>query len=252
MMCLGVDMGRLDRIVERETLRRWKRTLGSSERDDPRVLKTLTGRARALSAELDRVIHAAETRAANADGFARPLHTEWAWRPELWSGPVRPAGLSSAPSGRGFGREAKIFHDCPRMAHSVRQQRASGGGRGAPWEVRIDVYQFEGSFFSMALDLPADGFQGLTKEHIVALALCWEAERDVAVYARLNLQNGPNVVQSVTRVGQEGGAEFDLAASDLTYGRPSGAWIDLILESPEMNRITVSDLTVSRRPRAAV
>ena len=46
--------------------------------------------------------------------------------------------------------------------------------------------------------------------------------------------------------------EFDLAYSKLNEKRVEKAWIDLIFEGPEMNQITLRDLTFSRRPRAAL
>ncbi|MDD9976593.1 MAG: DUF6478 family protein, partial [Boseongicola sp.] len=44
--------------------------------------------------------------------------------------------------------------------------------------------------------------------------------------------------------------EFDVAASDLNEARLERAWIDLIFEGPEMNQITLRDMTMTRRPRA--
>jgi hypothetical protein len=44
--------------------------------------------------------------------------------------------------------------------------------------------------------------------------------------------------------------EFDLAYSNLNEKRVESAWIDLIFESPQMNRVALRDLTLSRRRRA--
>ena len=44
--------------------------------------------------------------------------------------------------------------------------------------------------------------------------------------------------------------EFDLAYSNLNEKRIERAWIDLIIEGPNMNQIVLRDLTFSRRPRA--
>ena len=46
--------------------------------------------------------------------------------------------------------------------------------------------------------------------------------------------------------------EFDLAYSDLNEQRIEKAWIDLIFEGPEMNRVVLRDVNLSRAPRAAV
>ena len=44
--------------------------------------------------------------------------------------------------------------------------------------------------------------------------------------------------------------EFDLAYSELNDNKVDRAWMDLIFEGPEMNQITLRDLTMVRRPRA--
>ena len=70
---------------------------------------------------------------------------------------------------------------------------------------------------------------------------------------RLNIQNGPNTEQMVREFpsGQRDvSAEFDLAYSKINEKRVEKAWIDLIFENPQMNQITLRDLTFSRRPRA--
>ena len=79
-----------------------------------------------------------------------------------------------------------------------------------------------------------------------------EDERPGKVLARLNLQHGPNVariVQETSGVRQRL-AEFDLGHSGVDDERMEKAWIDLFFEAPQMNRITLHDLTLSRRPRA--
>ena len=44
--------------------------------------------------------------------------------------------------------------------------------------------------------------------------------------------------------------EFDLAYTKLNEKRVEKLWLDLIFEGPEMNQVTLRDLTFSRRPRA--
>ena len=47
-------------------------------------------------------------------------------------------------------------------------------------------------------------------------------------------------------------AEFDLAYTKVNERRIEKAWLDLILEGPEMNRIAILDMVMSRAPRADV
>ena len=44
--------------------------------------------------------------------------------------------------------------------------------------------------------------------------------------------------------------EFDLAYAKLNEERIANMWLDLIFEGPQMNQVTLRDLTFSRRPRA--
>jgi hypothetical protein len=78
----------------------------------------------------------------------------------------------------------------------------------------------------------------------------------VEVYARLNVQHGPNVEQMVRQFDfqgrQRGRAEFDLAYTKINERRIEKAWLDLILEGPEMTRIAIWDVVVMRAPRADV
>jgi hypothetical protein len=44
--------------------------------------------------------------------------------------------------------------------------------------------------------------------------------------------------------------EFDLAYTKMNEKRVDAVWLDLIFEGPEMNQVTIRDLTFSRYPRA--
>ncbi len=44
--------------------------------------------------------------------------------------------------------------------------------------------------------------------------------------------------------------EFDLSYTNLNEKRVEKIWLDLIFEGPEMNQVTVRDITFSRLPRA--
>ncbi|MDO7631792.1 MAG: DUF6478 family protein, partial [Loktanella sp.] len=46
--------------------------------------------------------------------------------------------------------------------------------------------------------------------------------------------------------------EFDLGYSDINEKRVERMWLDLIFESPEMNQVTIRDLTFCRYPRAEI
>ncbi len=78
-------------------------------------------------------------------------------------------------------------------------------------------------------------------------------EKPLEIFARLNIKNGPNTEQIVRELplgAEEVMVEFDLAYSKLNEKRVEKMWLDLIFEGPQMNQVTLRDLTFSRRPRA--
>lgn len=241
-------MGRLTNILEDRALLRWDRAARDGD-DDAASLRALRNRARALRSKLDSVVRETEARLARPAAIARPLHTDWAWRPDAWRGPVAPAALVGRPSGAAFGRDVKVFHDCPRCEFSVRQGRTPGG---SAFGLEIDVFHFGGTFLSLAVDLPSEAVEGLTRGHLVRLDTDVATERAVGIYARLNLRHGPNAEQMVQRFDEAGAGclEFDLAVSGIDQERLTGAWVDVIFDAPAMNSIRLDDLTLSRRPRA--
>ena len=73
------------------------------------------------------------------------------------------------------------------------------------------------------------------------------------IFARLNLQHGPNTEQMVREMPVNDGraiAEFDLAYTSVNERRLEKVWLDLIFEGPQMNQVILRDLTFSRRQRA--
>ena len=67
------------------------------------------------------------------------------------------------------------------------------------------------------------------------------------------MKHGPNTEQLVRELDFTGDlavAEFDLFHARINERRIERAWLELIFEGPEMNRIVLRDVTMSRRPRA--
>lgn len=241
-------MGYLDRILERGVIKRWSRAALEAEQVEPVTIRGLGRQARRLSRQLDRVMRAAEHRLLPDAALPRPLHADWAWRPEPWTVPLAPVGLVSPSSGTGLGVDAKFFHDCPDAEYSVRQSRVPGGAPA--FALDIEVFHFDGGFLSMAVDLPREAVNGLSRRHILRIGLDASMDLDVPCFGRLNVRHGPNVAQVVQAFGEEGHVDLDLATADLDEDRVSAAWIDVIFERPAMNRFRLADLTLSRRPRA--
>lgn len=251
--------GLLFGILEKGTLRRWDRAARSADTLDAVRLKALRQRARTLSRKVDQVLHVAEGRLAlplaGQAAVRRPMHSDWAWRPQLWSGPIKPDGFASVETKTQVGQEAKIFHDCSLSELSVRQVRNTRAEDIAAYGVRLDVFQFDGSFLSLVVDLPPEGVDGISRRHIVRLELRAETEKPLEIFARMNFRHGPNVEQLVREFEGSTGefaVEFDMSVTRLNESRVERAWLDLIFEGPDMNEIVLRDLTLSRRPRAEI
>ncbi len=245
------------RWLDRRALRRWTRTADRAGQAGLDELKILRARARALQQQLDRVLHLAEGRLAlpggGEDRIERPLHCDWAYRPELWRGPVVPAGIAGVDTNTALGSETSLFHDCGAGEITFRQLRNARAGDRAPYGVRLDVFRFDGSFLSLVVNPPPESVAGLKKRHVIRLAVAVETEKPLELFGRLNVRHGPNTEQLVREFpmdGTEMQVEFDLGFSDLNEKRIERMWIDLIFEDPAMNQILIRDLAVTRRPRA--
>jgi len=249
--------GLIDRLLHRRVMRRWAALADQAASMDLAGLRRLRGRARGIRRNLDRVIHLAEHRLAlpviGSNAIRKPMGTEWAWRPELWKGPIPVPGQSSVPGKAPVCDGAVLFHDCRRSELTFRQIRNGREADLAPFGFRMDVFRFDGSFLSLVLDLPEDAARGLRLKHLIRLDLIVEVEKPLEIFARLNIKHGPNVEQIVRELplnSAEAMVEFDLAYTKINEKRVERLWIDLIFEGPEMNQIILRDVTVSRRPRA--
>lgn len=78
-------------------------------------------------------------------------------------------------------------------------------------------------------------------------------KKPLEIFARLNVRHGPNTEQIVRELPLSDDkimVEFDHAYTKLNEKRVEAMWIDFIFEGPDMNQVTLRDLTFSRNPRA--
>lgn len=251
--------GFLDRFLHRRALRRWTDVANAARAMDPAALRGSVARAWALRRRLDTVIHEGGYRLAlpviGSNAIRRPLGTDWAWRGPLWSGPMPVPGMSSVPGRAEIAPGATLFHDCRRSELTIRQIRNNRESDLAPFGVRLDVFRFDGSFLSLAIDLPPEAVDGLRQTHIIRVDAIVEMEKPLEIFARLNVRHGPNTEQAVRELplaAEEVMVEFDLAYMRINEKRVEKLWLDLIFEGPEMNQVILRDVTVTRRPRAAL
>ena len=252
-----ISLGFLDGSVFSRNIQRWARAARNAHRTELSVLRRQRHRARLLKHQLDRLIHVAEERLAlpvvGSTSFPKPHNADWAWRPQLWRGPLPTPGLSSVQSKSTLGEEVTLFHDCSFSELTLRQLRNLREEDLAPYGLRLDVFQFDGSFLSLVIDLPEEATKDLKRSHLIRMDAIVELENPLEIFARLNVKHGPNTEQIVRELPlheENHRVEFDLAYSNLNEKRVERAWIDLIFEGPQMNQMVLRDLTFSRRPRA--
>lgn len=251
------SFGPLSRLFFRRAQKRWENLADAAQAQRLSELRQLRQRALQLRQVLDKVLHIADSRLTlpliGSDTFPKPLHTDWAWRPQLWRGPIYPAGKAAAPTKTRFGDEVTLFHDCTVSELTVRQIRNTRESDLAPFGLKMDVFNFDGSFLSLAIDLPNDAVRGLKRKHLIRMQYVAESESPLEIFARLNVRHGPNTEQMVRELplgGDDVMVEFDLAYSKLNEKRVEAAWVDLIFEGPQMNQVILRDITFTRRPRA--
>ncbi|MQQ08577.1 hypothetical protein GFB49_08950 [Epibacterium sp. SM1979] len=249
----------LDRVMQRHAWRFWRKAARDAANTPLSTLRGQLNQARHLRQHLDQIVHVAEGRLAlpqiGSSAFPKPHGTDWSWRPELWRGPLATPGLSSVQTKARLGHEVQMFHDCAESEISLRQLRNSRESDLAPFGLRMDVFKFDGSFLSLVVDLPADAARGLSKHHLIRVNSLVESEEPIEIFARLNIQHGPNTEQLVRELSssqKDQMVEFDLAYSRLNEKRIEKLWLDLIFEAPDLNQVVLRDLTLLRLPRAAL
>ena len=247
----------LTTILYRASLRRWAWAARQADTEKLSRLRILRGRARKLRYHLDRLIYKADSRLAlpmiGSTSFRKPANADWSWRPELWRGPLPVPGMSSVQNKSSLGDEVTLFHDCASSELTLRQLRNQREADLAPYGLRMDVFRFDGSYLSLVVALPPGATDGLKRRHLIRMDTIVEMEKPLEIFARLNIKHGPNTEQIVRELPlheEEVMVEFDLAYTKLNERRIERAWLDLIFEGPEMNQVTIRDLTFSRRPRA--
>lgn len=251
-------MGRiLDRYLYRKTLDRWRRAAQRVQNAGQADLRQQRDQARALRSHLDQLIQTADSRLirpkVGSMQFAKPVGTDWSCRPDLWRGPLAQPGVASAPRKTALDAHVNLFHDCPLSEITVRQIRNRDTGDLAPFSLSVEVFSFEGSFLSVSVDLPGDATQNLTREHLIRMETVIDCERSTGLFARLNIQHGPNseqVLRQLSASDAQNTVDFDLAHLPLNERRIEKIWVDLIFETPSMNRMVVRDLTFCRFHRA--
>lgn len=251
--------GLIGRLLHRITVARWRAAARAAPQTPLTSLEAQNRMAQRLMRPLRILTTEAETRLAlpriGATAFARPPGTDWSWRPKAWRVPVPEQGIAPARAKSALTNEVLVFHDCREAEVSLRQTRNLREDDLAPFGLTLEVFHFAGSYLSLVIEVPPASCSGLKKRHLIRLACVIEKERPARISARLNVRHGPNTEQVLLDLPDDGPdtmVEFDLAYSQLNEQRAERMWIDLMIQNPEMNQITLRDLHLSRYPRAEI
>jgi hypothetical protein len=251
--------GLIERLGIGQSLRRWKRALQGADALPATELREMEREMRAMRARLDTLGAEARKALLRRAGVPHPPNgdadCDWIERPAPWDCAMHPRGFVNLESPTHLPGGITLYHDATRSDLSLRQDKAPVAMGNARFGLVLEVYRFDGSFVSLVHDLPDAAIAGLTLNHYIAVDIAAEREHPVEVYVRLNVQHGPNVEQMVRQVdfqADRGRAEFDLAYTKINERRIEKAWLDIIIEGPEMTRIALWDVVVMRAPRADI
>jgi len=249
--------GILTSVRQKRSLKHWQDMEGLAARTSLENLRSVRNMARQLRQRVNTVVHIADMRLAlpviGSNGIDVPLGSDWSHRPAAWSGPIFPAGHAPARNNARLGDSLTMYHDCKSPSVTVRQFRNTQVNDLAPFGIALDVFNFDGSFLSLVLQAPPEALAGLSKRHVLRVAVKASSERPMDMIARLNLKHGPNteqVSQPLDLSLAQPATEFDLAYVPFNENKLEQIWIDLFFESPSMNRVEIRDFTLSRHTRA--
>ncbi len=252
-------MGLIETLTQKRFFRQLERMIRGAESADPAVLRNQRSIIKRLRTKADEFAYLADGRLAlpaiGSNRFPTPRGTDWAWRPQLWRGPLAVKGIAAVQSKSEIGEQVTLYHDCKVSELTLRQLRNTREADLAPFGLRMDVFKFDGSYLSLAIELPEDACHGLQMKHLVRCDPIIEYEKPLEIFARLNIKHGPNVEQIVRELPLHENSqmvEFDLGYSKLNEKRIEKVWLDLIFEGPDMNQVTVRDITFCRYPRATL
>lgn len=253
------DGGLIETLFHQRVGQYWARAARRAVTAKLSVLRRQRERAQRLQQHLDRVLRVSEHRLAlpaiGSQALRQPYDAEWAWRPDIWRYAFARRGIATVSTGTPLDDQVTLFHNCSRGDVVLRQRRNTWREDLSAYALQLETFGFDGSFLSVAINLPAEAIDGLGSSHLLRLFAQIELERPAPSFARLNIRHGPNTEQMLqglpaSRSGEE--VAFDLAYSGLGEKQVDHAWVDLIFENPAMNQITLRDVTLARCARAAL
>ena len=169
--------------------------------------------------------------------------------------PCPPRSGPVVQSGTRLTSNTKVFFDGGDCAVIFKQLRNDISQGFAPYGVALELFQFDGSFLSLAIDLPDSLCRSFTKNELIGLSGEIFAERATGFTIRLNIKHGPNteqLIQAHDLNWSNIGVEFDLEHLKINVNRVEKIWVYLVFETPNFNRISLTDIAFSKRPRGGI
>ena len=254
-----IYFGFLGWAISTASFKFWRRRLQRAAREKTAKLRQQRREALTLRTQLadvvERINDELHHRLGDSKTYRHGSTMLWSWRPELWtvrcpsrSGPV-------VQSGARLTSNTKVFFDGGDRAVIFKQLRNDISQRFAPYGVALELFQFDGSFLSLAIDLPDSLCGTFAKDKLIGLSGAIFAERATGFTVRLNIKHGPNteqLVQAHDLNWSNIGVEFDLEHLKINVNRVEKIWFDLVFETPNFNRISHTDLAFSKRPRGEI
>jgi len=251
--------GRIGRFFHRRMLARWKKAASQVQETDLATLDVQERMAHQILRDVRKFKVAADAKLAmpraDIQTLPKPPGTDWAWRPALLQTHFPDIGRAPALPKDSLTNEVVIFHDCKAAQIAMRQTANTREIDLNPYGLTLEVFQFDGRYLSIVVEVPPASCENLKRNHLIRLAALITRERPTRIEARLNVKHGPNTEQILLTLPDETDdttVEFDLAYSGLNESRAERMWIDLLIADPAMNKITFHDLNLCRYPRAAL
>jgi hypothetical protein len=99
----------------------------------------------------------------------------------------------------------------------------------------MDVFRFDGSFLSLAIDLPIEAARDVSRDHLLRVETVLEIESPLDIYLRLNIRHGPNtdrITRALPLQNETARVDFDLSETRINEKRVEQIWLDMIFDAP--------------------
>lgn len=177
----------------------------------------------------------------------KPPRTICSYRLDVFSSPMTQKRMAFVGDGQKLSDHATIFHNCPLKQVVVHQTQARRKTTGTYFALALEIFDFDGDYFSMSIALPEALTNDLQPGEIFKVDLNARSEYPVESYLRLNTNDGPNRKDHSEQMKLSGKTErLNFDPQTLSANLNETYWLDLFLNDVAFNRITLDDLVIHR------